>query len=202
MNYKTAILNIYLGRGNTSFLASVLPTLFRPLLPYFTAPARVFTAESKSVYAPPQRKITAAMVFLPWSFETDRLDLLWTVISMGAEKAGKIAGIRFGGSKVVSGEDVLGIRVGKGEKQEKGEDGDDEKEKQGVDGNVGLMYNGEKCKVWMIWFEWTGDEGNTHLDELVNCKRMGAVGWEEREWRFEKVEDMVKELRGGSCCIM
>ncbi|KAM3074137.1 hypothetical protein ACMFMG_003041 [Clarireedia jacksonii] len=184
---------LVIRNGNEVSSNSALPTLLRPLLPYLTAPVRVFTAESQSVYAPPQRTITAVTVFLPWSFATDMLKVLWDVIYMGAEKERRVAGMRFGGVKVLSGGHVLGVGTGEGE---------DGKESEEVDGDDGLMYKGEKCKIWMIWWEWTSDEGKRSLEELVDFEKMGAVGWEEREWRFEKVEDMIKELGGGSCCIM
>jgi hypothetical protein len=192
----------YLGSGETPLSKPVLSTLLRPLLPYLAAPARVFTTRSACVYAPPRRKVTAVTIFLPWNLERDPLLFSGIAFFMHTQKKVKVARIGYGSCEVVSVEDVLGVRGGDGDEQAQGKDEKDGKEKEGEDGDVGLMYNGEKCRVGMIWGEWSGDKGKTFLKEVIKSKQIPAAGLEEKDWRFEKVEDMVKEPGGISCCIM
>ncbi|TGO51135.1 hypothetical protein BCON_0168g00200 [Botryotinia convoluta] len=193
-----------------SYTLATLTKILGPHLPYFPIAPKITQTSEKGVYDPAGYPVQQLLIYVPLDSGSDvdansdadgkedggetriqKLKTIFDVKSIQLEREGKISGMRQGEIFTPSSSPVLSSE---------------------------MQYEGQKCRVWSIWLTWVSAKERYHegrddgkdgkvgeekesLAEQIDWKKMGVLGWEDRNWMFASLgEFLAKDQK--SCGVM
>ncbi|KAF7884670.1 uncharacterized protein EAF02_005006 [Botrytis sinoallii] len=193
-----------------SHTLATLTKILEPHLPYFPIAPTITQTSEKGVYDPAGYPVQQLLIYVPLVSGSDddasanidgnedggetkiqKLKTLFDVRSIQLEREGKVSGMRQGEIIMPSSSPVISSE---------------------------MQYEGRKSRVWSVWLTWVsakeryhegrddGKEGKVGQEKeslagQIDWKKMGVLGWEERNWMFSSLGEFLAKDRG-SCVVM
>ncbi|TGO27704.1 hypothetical protein BPAE_0038g00500 [Botrytis paeoniae] len=192
-----------------SHTLATLTKILEPHLPYFPIAPKITQTSEKGIYDPAGYPVQQLLIYVPLDSGSDdnadvdgngnedggetkiqKLKTIFDVKSIQLEREGKVSGMRQGEIIMTSSSPVFSSE---------------------------MQYEGRKCRVWSIWLTWVSAKESYHehgdgkdgkvgeekesLAGQIDWKKMGVLGWEERNWMFTSLgEYLAKDQK--SCVVM
>ncbi|KAF7912587.1 uncharacterized protein EAF01_001608 [Botrytis porri] len=195
-----------------SHTLATLTKILEPHLPYFPIAPKITQTSEKGVYDPAGYAVQQLLIYVPLDSESDQN------ASANADGNGNEDGCEAKLRKLKTLFDVKSIQLEREEKVSGMRQGEIIMPASSTVKSPEMQYEGQKCRVWSVWLTWMSAKERYHegrdneksggveeekesLAEHIDWKKMGLLGWGERNWMFSSLGEFLAKDQG-SCGVM